>query len=163
VLGRHYDEDLLSDYDVLDYDLDVNFWPERQWVDGRTTIRLKTTRSIASLTLRLAEALTVHSIASPDFGRLLFLRVVGQNSVIVNLPATVVTDTPVVLTIVYSGRRTSSARRSSWRHRGIGAPGLSRKRRRYRSSSRSPARSTATAATGTRNRPSTTMRPRRCA
>jgi hypothetical protein len=104
VLGRHYDEDLLSDYDVLDYDLDTNFWPERQWVDGRTTIRLKTTRSIASLTLRLAEALTVHSIASPDLGRLLFLRVVGQNSVIVNLPATVVTDTPVVLTIVYSGR-----------------------------------------------------------
>jgi hypothetical protein len=104
VLGRHYDEDLLSDYDVLNYDLDANFWPERQWVDGRTTIRLKTTRSIATLTLRLAETLTVHSIVSPDLGRLLFLRVIGQNSLIVNLPATLVDDTPLVLTIVYSGR-----------------------------------------------------------
>ena len=40
----------------------------------------------SSLTFKLAETSTVRGVYSPDFGRLLHLRVVGQNSVIVNLP-----------------------------------------------------------------------------
>jgi Peptidase family M1 domain len=103
--GPSYDEDTLIDYDIIHYDVEANFWPDRVWVDGRTTVRLKTTaRATTTLTLRLAEALTVRSVSSPEMGRLLFLRVVGQNSLIVNLPATVLEGTELTLDVVYAGR-----------------------------------------------------------
>jgi Peptidase family M1 domain len=105
VRGRDYDEDALVDYDVLHYDVESHFWPDRLWLDGRTTVRLKTTtRATSTLTLRLAEALTVRSVSSRELGRLLFLRVVGQNSLIVNLPETIVDGTELSLDVVYSGR-----------------------------------------------------------
>ena len=103
--GPYYDEDALIDYDMIHYDVEANFWPDRLWLDGRTTVRLKTTaRATTTLTLRLNEALTVRAVGSPQLGRLLFLRVVGQNSLIVNLPATVVEGTELSLDFVYSGR-----------------------------------------------------------
>jgi hypothetical protein len=103
--GPHYDDDSLIDYDVNNYDVEANFWPDRLWVDGRTSVRLTTTaRATTTLTLRLAEALTVRSVSSPQLGRLLFLRIFGQNSLIVNLPATVVEGTQLSLDVVYSGR-----------------------------------------------------------
>ena len=34
--GRFFDEDDSVDYDVLDYDIDASFYPEREWMDGRT-------------------------------------------------------------------------------------------------------------------------------
>jgi hypothetical protein len=103
--GPHYDDDSLIDYDVIHYDVEANFWPDRLWLDGRTSVRLKTTAfATTTLTLRLNEVLTVRSVSSPELGRLLFLRVVGQNSLIVNLPATVVQGTQLSLDIVYSGR-----------------------------------------------------------
>jgi hypothetical protein len=105
MLGRHYDEDRFTDYDVLEYDLDADFWPDRAWIDGRTLLRIRTrSRSLTTLTLRLAEPLTVRSVWSPVFGRLLYLRVVGQNSVIVHLPNAVPQDTELQLVVVYSGR-----------------------------------------------------------
>ena len=56
------------------------------------------------LTLRFAESLNVSSVYSDEFGRLLFLRVRNQNSVLVNLPSPVARDFPMTLTITYSGR-----------------------------------------------------------
>ena len=56
------------------------------------------------MTLRIAEALTVRGVYAPGFGRLLHLRVVDQNSLIVNLPSPVFRDNEFTLTIVYSGR-----------------------------------------------------------
>jgi hypothetical protein len=47
--------------------------------------------------------LTVRSVYSQEYGRLLHLRVVGQNSIIVNLPAFVQRGSNLELTIVYSG------------------------------------------------------------
>ena len=54
--------------------------------------------------MRFAESLNVSSVASDEFGRLLFLRVRNQNSVLVNLPSPVARDFPMTLTITYSGR-----------------------------------------------------------
>jgi hypothetical protein len=103
--GPRYDEDTLIDYDMIHYDVEANFWPDRLWLDGHTTMRLKTTaRATTTLTLRLNEALTVRAVGSPQLGRLLFLRVVGQNSLIVNLPATVIGGTELSLDVVYAGR-----------------------------------------------------------
>jgi len=105
--GRFYSEDDNVDYDVLDYNVDVSFYPERDWIEGSTKLKLRITSHAAGvLTLRFADSLNVSSITSDELGRLLFLRVRNQNSVIVNLPQAVSQDFPMTLTINYSGRIT---------------------------------------------------------
>ena len=60
--------------------------------------------ALATLTLRLAESLTVRNVVADEYGRLLHLRVIGQNSVLVNLPATVQRNGTIRLAITYGGR-----------------------------------------------------------
>jgi len=103
--GRFYDEDDQVEYDVLDYKIDARFDPEREWIEGLATVLLAVRAPATStLTLRIDEGLTVRSVSSPPFGRLMHLRVVGQNNLIVNLPALVTRDTELELTVVYGGR-----------------------------------------------------------
>lgn len=102
--GRFFNEDDLADYDVLDYQIDASFYPEREWLEGRTRISLRPKQPAGVLTLRFADSLNVSSVISDEFGRLLFLRVRSQNSLLVNLPAAVGRDFPLNLTIAYSGR-----------------------------------------------------------
>jgi hypothetical protein len=103
-VGR-FDEDSRAAFDVSHYDLDVSFDPARQWIDGRALLRLRVRAdAVNSLTLRLAENLTVRSIYSNEFGRLLSLRIRGQNNVIVNLAGYATRGTQVTLDITYSGR-----------------------------------------------------------
>ena len=59
---------------------------------------------MSSLSFRLAQQLTVSSVSSPQFGYLLSLRVIGQNSVLVSLPRLVERDTELVFDFTYSGR-----------------------------------------------------------
>jgi Peptidase family M1 domain len=103
--GRFYSEDDDVPYDVERYNVDVRFDPARQWVAGRGSLRLKVKATMVStLTFRLAEALDVSSVSSPNFGRLLALRIVGQNNIIVNLPSLVAKDTVLSFDFEYSGR-----------------------------------------------------------
>lgn len=103
--GRFYNEDDTVDYDVLDYNVDVSFYPERDWIEGSTKIKLKVTSHAAGvLTLRFADSLNVSSVTSDELGRLLFLRVRNQNSVLVNLPQAVSQDFAITLKVNYSGR-----------------------------------------------------------
>jgi hypothetical protein len=103
--GRSYSEDDGADYDILHQTIEASFQPDRLWIDGRSRMEIRTRSSVVTtLTLRLAESLTVRSITSPELGRLLHLRVVGQNSVIVNLPTAVRRDTQLSLLVTYSGR-----------------------------------------------------------
>ena len=103
--ARVFDEDARAPYEVSHYQVDVSFDPTRQWLDGRAIVRLKVKAdAINNLTLRLAETLTVRSIYSSDFGRLLALRVRGQNSIIVNLNGYVTRGTEISLVVTYSGR-----------------------------------------------------------
>lgn len=105
--GRFYNEDDTVDYDVLDYNVDVSFYPERDWIEGSTKIKLRVTAHAAGvLTLRFADSLNVSSVTSDELGRLLFLRVRNQNSILVNLPQAVSQDFPMTLTVNYSGRIT---------------------------------------------------------
>jgi hypothetical protein len=74
-------------------------------VDGNARIKVKIRAyALTALTLRLAEQLVVRSVVSSEYGRLLHLRVVGQNSVIINFPTSVPRDTELWLNVVYSGR-----------------------------------------------------------
>ncbi len=102
--GRSYNEDELTTYDVLGYDLDVAVSPERPWIEGRARVQLKVRApAIASLTLRLADSLTVQSVVSDTFGRLFAVHVRNQNAVIINLPSFVLRDEELLLTIAYAG------------------------------------------------------------
>ena len=103
--GRFFNEDDNVDYDVIDYDIDASFYPDREWMEGRTRMNLRIkSHALGVLTLRFAESLNVSGVSSDEFGRLLFLRVRNQNSVLVNLPSPVARDFPMTLTVTYSGR-----------------------------------------------------------
>jgi hypothetical protein len=102
--GRFYSEDERLDYDVLAYDIDVQINPDRSFIDGDARLKLKIlAEGTSSLTLKLAESVAIRGVYSPDFGRLLHLRVVGQNSVIVNLPEALAAGTELWLDVRYSG------------------------------------------------------------
>ena len=58
---------------------------------------------MTSLRLKLAESLTVSDVQSPEMGRLLFLRVRDQQSVVVNLPAAMPRGTSMTLDVTYRG------------------------------------------------------------
>jgi len=103
--GPFYNEDELVDYDVLHYDIDVAASPDRSWIDGKTTLRLKVRSYVlGTLTLRLADSLVVQSIVSYEYGRLFGIRVKNQNTLVVNLPTAVTRDSELTITIVYAGR-----------------------------------------------------------
>jgi hypothetical protein len=103
--GRYYSEDDQVDYDVLAYDIDATFSPDRYWVNGTATLRVKVrSAAMTSMTLKLAEALSVRGVYSPGAGRLLHLRVVNQNNLIVNLPNAVFKDNEFTVSVIYSGR-----------------------------------------------------------
>ena len=88
--GPSYNEDDGAEYDVQDYQVDNTFLPDRSWMEGRTKLTVKVRAyALSALTIRLAESLAVQSVSSENFGRLLALRVRGQNSLVVNLPAPV--------------------------------------------------------------------------
>jgi Peptidase family M1 domain len=103
--GPFYSEDDLLDYDVLDYDVESSFQPERVWIEGRTTIKLRTKATVVSnFRLRLARELTLGSVYSQQFGRLLALRELNQDNIIINLPVTVTQGTEIDVTVSYAGR-----------------------------------------------------------
>jgi hypothetical protein len=103
--GRFFSEDERVEYDVTRYDIEVSFEPDRLWVDGTARLTLRPRGAfLSTVTLRLAEPLVVRSVSSPSFGRLLHMRVVGQNNVIVGFPSTIVSGTDIEIVITYGGR-----------------------------------------------------------
>ncbi|MDO8836819.1 MAG: M1 family aminopeptidase, partial [Vicinamibacterales bacterium] len=102
--GRFFDEDESAAYDITDYHVETRFEPERNHLEGRTRLRLNVRDSaLSSLTLKLADSLTVRSVFSPDLGRLLFLRVRNQHSLVVNLPGIATPGAELALDIEYGG------------------------------------------------------------
>ena len=100
-----FNEDEQKEYDVLDYNVVATISPERQFIDSLVRMRLRVQASqISSVTLRLADTLVVTGVVSPDYGRLLPLRLRNQNTVIVSLPVTLTRDAEFTLVVAYSGR-----------------------------------------------------------
>jgi Peptidase family M1 domain len=103
--GAFYDEDDLAEFDILDHDIDVDVYPERDWIVGRSTMKLRIKAFVlGALNLKLADNLTVASVTSQELGRLLFLRVRHQNSIVVNLPSPLSRDYELTVTVRYQGR-----------------------------------------------------------
>ena len=103
--GRFYNDTDLADYDIEHYDVDLSFSPDRDWVEGLSTVRLRVKKpSLGAITMRLANSLTLDSVISKQFGRMFGLRVRNQNTVVINLPAPVPRDTVLEMTFAYAGR-----------------------------------------------------------
>jgi hypothetical protein len=102
--GRFYNEDELAPFDVLDYDIAITMIPPRRWIDGRARMRLRVRApSVGQLTIRLADTLVLRSVVSDQYGPLFALRVTNQNTILVNLPATLVQGTDMSITLEYAG------------------------------------------------------------
>ena len=102
--GQGYQVDVAA-FDVLDYDIELTSIPDRQWIDGRAKVRLKARQGgTGQLTIKLADSLTVRSLTSDRFGRLFFLRVSNQNTLLINLPSILNEDEEITLTVSYVGR-----------------------------------------------------------
>ena len=102
--GRFFNEDDLVEYDVLDYQLDAIFSPERNWLDGNARLKVRVKAfALAAMTIRLADDFNVTSITSDKLGRLMFLRVRNQNNVVINLPTPVPRDLELTLNVTYAG------------------------------------------------------------
>ena len=103
--GPFYDEDATVGYDVLNYEIDLDFAPDRRWFNSRARVRVKIREAAATqLTLRLADTLAVETVTSDEFGPLFSVRVPGQNTLLVNLPIAVRRDAELTVTVEYSGR-----------------------------------------------------------
>lgn len=103
--SRRYNDEDRVDYTVEHYNVDVSFDPARLWIEGRADLDLRITgAAVQTLTLRLAEPLTLRAVTADSFGRLLALRVRGQQNVIVNLPDSVRRGQMLRLRVSYGGR-----------------------------------------------------------
>jgi hypothetical protein len=102
--GRFYSDDDRADYRVVSYDIDTTFEPGRKWLEGRTQLRLQVVApAVNTLTLRLADSLAVTSVNSREYGRLLAVRVRGQDSLVVALPVAVPHGVGITLDVAYAG------------------------------------------------------------
>jgi hypothetical protein len=102
--GPFYREDDLVDYDVEDYAIDLAYVPERNAFDGQARLKLKVRAGgMSTLSLKLASAFQVRSVTTDLFGRVLFLRVRNQESLVVNLPSLLTQGTQFTVTVAYAG------------------------------------------------------------
>jgi hypothetical protein len=102
---RAYSDERQIDYRIDHYNVDVNFDPQRLWIEGRADLDLVVTSAAAqTITLRLAEPLVLRSVTSDELGRLLALRVRGQNNIVINLPDSLRAGQRLRLRVAYGGR-----------------------------------------------------------
>jgi hypothetical protein len=98
-----YSEDDGRVADVLRHDLVARFDPDEHQLSAVDTIRLRLLSPVSTLRLKLDDDLRVSSVSGEDGGNLLFLRVRGQNALVVSLGPHAGQLDETSLTIRYSG------------------------------------------------------------
>jgi hypothetical protein len=100
-----FDDSDASAFDVEHYSMDLTFDPARLWISGRGSLTVRITDARATtMTFKLAQSFAVSSVTSPEFGELLALRVIGQNNLLVGLPAPAPRGTRFTFEVTYAGR-----------------------------------------------------------
>jgi Peptidase family M1 domain len=103
--GPFYSEDDQADFDILKYDINASFDPQREWIDATARVLVSAKRApVSSLVMSLAEPLVIRSVISRKLGYLMALRVSGQNDVVINLPEPLMPNTILDLEFTYNGR-----------------------------------------------------------
>lgn len=105
VEGREtsYNEDDEESADVLHHDLSVRFQPERLFLSGEDTLRIRLRIAAPTVRLRLDDSLSIESIRSAQGGVHSFFRVRHQNSVMVSLGPFAGRVGEITLTVRFSG------------------------------------------------------------
>ena len=98
-----YSEDDELAPDILHHDLAVRFQPDRSYLSGEDTLRIRIRTPAATLRLRLDDSLHVDSVRSRQGGDHLFFRVRHQDSVMVSLGPLAGRVGEIALTVRYSG------------------------------------------------------------
>jgi len=101
-----YSEDEGRAIDIVDHDLRVRFEPNRHFLEGTDTLRLRLLSGGSTIRLRLDDAFAVQSVFSPEGGEHLFFRVRGQDSLVVSLGALTGRTGEMELTVRYRGVHT---------------------------------------------------------
>jgi Peptidase family M1 domain len=104
-----YSEDYDRVADVLRHDLVARFDPDRRLLSAVDTIHLRLLSPVSTLRLKLDDDFQVSSVSSDDGGNLLFLRVRGQDSLVVSLGPHAGRLEETSLTVRYSGRHDPTA------------------------------------------------------
>jgi hypothetical protein len=104
-----YSEDDGRVADVLWHDLVARFEPDQHLLSAVDTIRLRLLSPVSTLRLKLDDDFVVSSVSADDGGNLLFLRVRGQDSLVVSLGPHAGRLDEVSLTVRYSGRHNPSS------------------------------------------------------
>ena len=127
--GRYFSDDDGVPLDVLDYDITTSFEPlgvTQQSlrarpelvgcrIVGTTRLAVRVKRlAVATFSLRLADELDVTSVTSSEFGPLLFFRLSGQNSLVINLPSEVPGGTEFTVSVSYAGVLPPQALDENW-------------------------------------------------
>jgi hypothetical protein len=100
---RAYSDDAQREYDVTDYNIEAAISPPRTFMRARARLAIRARTSLATMTLRLADALTVTGVTSVEFGPLSHLRLRNQNAVVIRLPRVLAPDSTLTLFVSYSG------------------------------------------------------------
>ncbi len=101
-----YSEDDGRAIDIVDHDLNVRFEPNRHFIEGSDTLRLRRLSGSSTIRLRLDDAFAVESVSSLEGGAHLFFRVRGQDSLVVSLGALTGRTGDMELTVRYRGTHT---------------------------------------------------------
>jgi hypothetical protein len=101
--GRFYSEEDLREYDVTHYDVEARVSPARRVLSGRARLTIRARATMTTLTLRLADPLSVTAVTSDRSGALGFVRLKNQNALFVRLPSVLLPDDTVTLAVTYSG------------------------------------------------------------
>jgi len=102
--GRAFADDEGAMYDVEHYAVDVTFDPARSRLTGRGALRVRMTSDATNtITIKLAQQLVVTRAASPEFGELIALRVIGQNNLLIGLPDAVHRGSLLTIDLSFTG------------------------------------------------------------
>ena len=126
--GRYYDTRDSAAFDLLDYNIDASFEPRgvgREslgarptllgcWIEGAARLAIRTRASLKTVTLHLAEELEIRSVTSNELGALLFFRMSGRDTVIINLPAETPAGTEFTILIRYAGLLAAEELAENW-------------------------------------------------
>jgi hypothetical protein len=88
----------------VDYGLDLSYDPDHRSFEGRARLRVRVrANALSTMNLKLASSLLVQYVTTDTMGRVLFLRVRNQDSLVVNLPSTLARDAEFTMTVAYAG------------------------------------------------------------
>ena len=127
--SRYFGDDDRTAVDVLDYHVTASFEPlgvSQQELRAAPELRgcriVGVTRLVMQVkgpplktfNLRLADELTVSSVSSEQFGQLLFFRMNGQNSLVINLPEELPGGSEFTITVRYAGDLRAQTLDENW-------------------------------------------------